>query len=97
MEVGDKVYTSTVFGNDRPYVHLAERTVVAVLPSGIVVEATGHRTIALEASEVFTTKAEAAAAAIDKLRRLMADSIDRHLDAIASVEKSHLQSAAASV
>lgn len=97
MEVGDKVYTSTVFGNDRPYVHLAERTVVAVLPSGIVVEATGHQTIVLKESETFASKAEAAAAAIDKLRRLMADSIDRHLDAIASVEKSHLQSGETSV
>jgi hypothetical protein len=97
MEVGDKVYTSTVFGGDRPYVHVAERTVAAILPTGLVVEATGHQTIVLKESEAFPSKAEAAASAIDRLRHLMAESIERHLKAIEEVEKSHLQRTAVAV
>jgi hypothetical protein len=97
MEVGDKVYTATVFGGDRPYVHFAERTVSAILPTGFVVEAKNHPTIVLKEDELFATKAEAAASAIDKLRGLMADSIEKFLDEIQKIEKSHLQRTAAAV
>ena len=97
MDVGDKVFTATVFGHDRPYVHFAERTISAVLPSGLVVEATNYPTVVMKTSEVFASKADAAAFAIDELRRFMAASIDQYLDEIQKIEKSHLQRTAASV
>jgi hypothetical protein len=69
MEVGQKVWTSTVFshGHDSPYVYLHERTVVAVTEVGAVVQATNHPTIVVEQSKLYPSKAEAAAAAAAKL------------------------------
>jgi hypothetical protein len=86
MEVGQKVWTSTVFshGHDSPYVYLAERTVIAVIDAGVVVEAKGHPTIVVEESKLYSTKGEAAAEAIEKLR------LDRDVVAVkydAEIEK----------
>lgn len=69
MEVGQKVWTSTVFsqGHDSPYVYLAERTVIAVIEAGVVVEAKNHPTIVVEQSKLYPSKAEAAEAAAAKL------------------------------
>lgn len=99
MEVGQKVWTSTVFshGHDSPYVYLAERTVVAVIDAGVVVEAKGHPTIVVEEPKLYATKADAAAAAIEKLR-LDRDVVAVKYDAeIEKLKKIRLQQASVSV
>jgi hypothetical protein len=99
MEVGQKVWTSTVFshGHDSPYVYLAERTVIAVIEAGVVVQATNHPTIVVEESKLYPSKAEAAAAAIEKLlvdRQAVAVKYDAEIE---KMEKICLQDASVSV
>jgi hypothetical protein len=97
MEVGDVVYTATVFPGDKPWVHMARRTISAVLTTGYVVDAAGHPTAVMKAGELHKTQGEAAARAIDKLRAAMAKTIDAYLVEIEKVEKTRLQDQAASV
>lgn len=97
MEVGDVVYTATVFSGDKPWVHFAKRTISAVLPTGYVVDANGHPTVVMKAEELHATQAAAAARAIDKLRGSMAKIIEVYLDQIREAEKTCLQDQAVSV
>lgn len=97
MDVGDVVYTATVFSGDKPWVHFAKRTISAVLPTGCVVEATGHPAVVMKAEELHATQAAAAARAIDKLRGSMAKIIEVYLDQIQEAEKTGLQDASLSV
>jgi hypothetical protein len=97
MEVGDVVYTATVFPGEKPWVHFAKRTISAVMPTGYVVDAVGHPTAVMKAEELHATQAEAAARAIDKLRGSMAKIIEAHLKQIQEVEKTGLQDASLSV
>jgi hypothetical protein len=99
MEVGQKVWTSTVFshGHDSPYVYIAERTVIAVTEAGAVVQATNHPTIVVEESKLYPSKAEAAAAAIEKLlvdRQAVAVKYDAEIE---KMKKICLQDASVSV
>jgi hypothetical protein len=99
MEVGQKVWTSTVFshGHDSPYVYLAERTVIAVIDAGFIVQATNHPTIVIEESKLYPSKADAAAAAIEKLlvdRLAVAVKYDAEIE---KMEKIRLQDASLSV
>jgi hypothetical protein len=98
MEVGQVVYTATVFYGEKPFVHFAKRTISAVLPTGgYVVDAAGHPTVVMKAEECHATQAGAAARAIDKLRGSMAKIIEVYLDQIQEVEKTGLQDASLSV
>jgi hypothetical protein len=98
MEVGQVVYTATVFSGDRPWVHFARRTISAVLPTGgYVVDAAGHPTVVMKGEECHATQAEAAARAIDKLRGSMAQIIEVYLHQIQEAEKTGLQDASLSV
>ena len=99
MEVGQKVWTATVFshGHDSPYVYLAERTVIAVIEAGAVVQATNHPTIVVEESKLYLSKADAAAAAIEKLvidRQAVAVKFDAEIE---KMEKICLQETSLSV
>ena len=99
MEVGQKVWTSTVFshGHDSPYVYLAERTVIALIDAGAVVQANNHPTIVVEEPKLYATKGEAAAAAIEKLlldRDVVAVKFDAEIE---KMEKIRLQDASVSV
>jgi hypothetical protein len=98
MDVGQVVYTATVFFGDRPWVHFAKRTISAVLPTGgYVVDAVGHPTVVMQAEELHATQAAAAARAIDKLRGSMAQIIEVYLTQIQEAEKTCLQDASLSV
>lgn len=90
MEVGQKVWTSTVFshGHDSPYVYITERTVVAVTDAGIVVEAKNHPTIVEQEPKLYASKADAAAAAIDKLlldRQVVAVKYDAEIEKLKKI------------
>jgi len=91
MEVGQVVYTATVFPGDKPWVHFATRTISAVLPTGYVVDAKGHPTVVMKADDLHATQADAAARAVDRLRGEMAKIIETYLKQIQAVEKNGLQ------
>lgn len=99
MEVGQKVWTATVFthGHDSPYVYLKERTVVAVTESGVVVEAQGHPTIVEKESNLYATRAGAAAAAIVRLTEDRASVFSKWDAEIDKLQKICLQAQAAAV
>lgn len=99
MEVGQKVWTSTVFvlAHDTPYVYLAERTVIALIDAGAVVQASNYPTIVVEEPKLYPSKAEAAAAAIEKLlvdRLAVAVKYDAEIE---RMEKIRLQDASVAV
>jgi len=97
MDVGQVVYTATVFSGDKPWVHFAKRQISAVLPNGYVVESQGHPTVVMKAEELHATQAAAAARAIDKLRGSMAKIIEVYLNQIQEAEKTGLQESSLSV
>jgi hypothetical protein len=99
MEVGQKVWTSTVFGHghDSPYVYLAERTVIAVIEAGFVVQATNHPTIVVEESNLYPTKSEAAASAIARLAAEQEKCVAKYAAEIEKMQKICLQDSIVSV
>jgi hypothetical protein len=99
MDVGQKVWTSSVFthGYDSPYVYLTERTVIAVIDSGAVVEAKNHPTIVEQESKLYASKADAAAAAIQKLLLERQVVLSRYDAEIEKLKKSRLQDASVPV
>ena len=93
MEVGQKVWTATVFshGHDSPYVYIAERTVIAVIDAGVVVEARNHPTIVEKESNLHRTKSEAAASAIARLASEQEKCVARYEAEIEKMKKICLQ------
>jgi hypothetical protein len=99
MDVGQKVWTSSVFthGHDSPYVYLTERTVIAVIDAGAVVEAKNHPTIVEQESKLYASRADAAAAAIQKLLLERQVVLSRYDAEIEKLKKSRLQDASVPV
>lgn len=99
MEVGQKVWTATVFshGHDSPYVYITERTVVAVTEAGVVVEARNHPTIVEQESNLHSTKPEAAASAIARLAAEQEKCVARYEAEIEKMKKICLQDCIVSV